>query len=85
MYALALTLLVVSQPAPRDAAWEPAPRAKEYPWMSIDTWKKLHAGHLERTKKGGVDVVFLGDSITQEEAVRAAERDQLRDRRGHHA
>jgi lysophospholipase L1-like esterase len=33
--------------------------------MSIDTWKKLHAGHLERTKKGNVDVAFLGDSITQ--------------------
>ncbi len=58
------TLLVVAQPA-KDAAWEPAARAKEYPWMSVATWKKMHEGHMARTKKGGVDVVFLGDSITQ--------------------
>jgi len=33
--------------------------------MSVAAWKKLHEGHLARTKKGDVDVVFLGDSITQ--------------------
>lgn len=33
--------------------------------MSIATWKKLHKEHLARTKKSGVDVMFLGDSITQ--------------------
>jgi lysophospholipase L1-like esterase len=66
MHALVLTLLtVVAQPPAKEVAWEPAPRSKEYSWMSVATWKKLHAGHLERTKKGGVDVVFLGDSITQ--------------------
>lgn len=65
MHALAFTLLVLAQPVPKDPAWEPAPRTKEYPWMSVDAWKKLHAGHLARTKKGGVDVVFLGDSITE--------------------
>lgn len=54
-----------SQPPANDAAWEPAARAKEHPWMSIATWKKMHEGHLARTKKGGVDVMFLGDSITQ--------------------
>jgi beta-glucosidase len=65
MNALVLAALVaVAQPA-KDAAWEPAARNKEYPWMSIATWKKLHEGHLARTKKGDVDVVFLGDSITQ--------------------
>lgn len=66
MHALLVSFLaIVAQPATKDAAWEPAARAKEYSWMSIDTWKKLHAGHLASTKKGGVDVVFLGDSITQ--------------------
>jgi lysophospholipase L1-like esterase len=65
MNALVLTLLAIAQPAAQGAAWEPAARAKEHPWMSIATWKKLHEGHLARTKKGGVDVVFLGDSITQ--------------------
>ena len=65
MHPLVLTLLTVLAQAPAKDAWEPAARAKEYPWMSVETWKKLHAGHLERTRKGGVDVVFLGDSITQ--------------------
>jgi lysophospholipase L1-like esterase len=66
MYALVAALLtVVAQPPAKAAAWEPAPRAREYPWMSVETWRKLHAGHVARTKKGGVDVVFLGDSITQ--------------------
>lgn len=66
MHALVFAALVaVAQPAVKDAAWEPAARAKEYPWMSIATWKKLHAEHLDRTKKGGAEVVFLGDSITQ--------------------
>jgi lysophospholipase L1-like esterase len=65
MHALVITLLAIAQPPVKDAAWEPAARAKEHPWMSIATWKKMHEGHLARTKKGGVDVVFLGDSITQ--------------------
>jgi lysophospholipase L1-like esterase len=66
MHALIVAALVaVAAPPSKDAAWEPAARAKEYPWMSVATWKKLHEGHLARTKKGGVDVVFLGDSITQ--------------------
>jgi len=65
MFAFVATLLIVAQAPSKDAAWEPAARAKEYSWMSIATWKKLHEGHLARTKKGDVDVVFLGDSITQ--------------------
>lgn len=66
MHALVVaTLLVVAQPPVKDAAWEPAARAKEYPWMSVATWKKMHEAHVARTKKGGADVVFLGDSITQ--------------------
>lgn len=60
-----LLLLVAAQPAANPAAWEPAPRTKEHSWMSVATWKQLHEGHLARTRKGGVDVVFLGDSITQ--------------------
>jgi lysophospholipase L1-like esterase len=62
---LAVTLLALAQPPAKPAAWEAAPRQKEHSWMSVATWKKLHAEHLARTKKGGVDVAFLGDSITQ--------------------
>ncbi len=58
-------ILVAILPAGKDSAWEPSPRAKDHPWMSIATWKKLHKEHLARTKKSGVDVMFLGDSITQ--------------------
>ncbi len=58
-------LLALAQAPAKPAAWEPAPRAKEYPWMSTATWKKMHDGHLARTKQGGVDVAFLGDSITE--------------------
>lgn len=65
MYTIALVTLLVAQPPVKADAWEPAARAKEYPWMSTAAWKKLHEGHLARTKKGGVDVAFLGDSITQ--------------------
>jgi lysophospholipase L1-like esterase len=65
MRALLVTLLVAVQPATDPPAWEPAARAREYSWMSVAAWRQLHAGHLDRTKTGGADVVFLGDSITQ--------------------
>src|SRR6516164_9482334 len=53
------TLFIVAEPPAKNVAWEPAARAKEYSWMSIDAWKKLHAGHLARTKKGDVEIAFL--------------------------
>ena len=31
----------------------------------IDSWKKRHEAFVERAKKGNVDVLFVGDSITQ--------------------
>jgi lysophospholipase L1-like esterase len=30
-----------------------------------DAWQNLHNGYVARTKKGDIDVVFFGDSITQ--------------------
>ncbi len=62
---LLLGLFALAQAPAKPAAWEPAPRTKEYPWMSTATWKKMHEAHLARTKKGDVGVVFLGDSITE--------------------
>lgn len=44
---------------------EPAPRSKEYPWMSVATWKGKHEAFLKRAKEGNVDLLFLGDSITE--------------------
>lgn len=44
--------------APANTATKPAPRPQE-------GWKKRHESFVERAKKGKVDVLFVGDSITQ--------------------
>ncbi len=44
---------------------QPEQRVTEYGWMSIAKWDELHAKNLARAKEGKVDVLFLGDSITQ--------------------
>ena len=54
--ALAATLAVAQ--APVESATKPAPRA-------TDGWKSRHQSLVERAKKGGYDVLFIGDSITQ--------------------
>lgn len=46
-------------PAARESATVPAPRDTQAYWM------KLHETFLERAKQGEVDLLFLGDSITQ--------------------
>ena len=42
----------------------PTPRTIEYPWMSIDTWDKMFAEDIAVAEQGGVDLLFVGDSIT---------------------
>lgn len=42
-----------------------SPRVVEYPWMSIERWHQMYAGQVARAEKGDVDVMFLGDSITE--------------------
>lgn len=46
-------------PAARESATVPAPRDTQAYWM------KLHESFLDRAKQGEVDLLFLGDSITQ--------------------
>jgi lysophospholipase L1-like esterase len=48
-----------------ESASEPAPRKKEYPWMSVAAWTQMHEGFQKRAKEGKIDLLFLGDSITQ--------------------
>ena len=48
-----------------ERAWEPKPRAREYPWMSLSAWNARHDAMLRRALAGRVDVLFLGDSITE--------------------
>lgn len=43
----------------------PVPRGVEYEWMSIATWRTMHAEDVEIASKGQVDLLMLGDSITQ--------------------
>jgi lysophospholipase L1-like esterase len=43
---------------------EPAARAKDYPWMSVASWKEQHERMLKRAKEGNVNLLFVGDSIT---------------------
>jgi N-acetylglucosamine-6-sulfatase/beta-glucosidase len=42
----------------------PSPRTIEYSWMSVETWNKMHAEDVAIAEKGGVDLLFVGDSIT---------------------
>jgi len=59
--AIALLLLL----AQAESAFEPAPRKKEYPWMKVVDWTQRHENFLKRAKEGKMDLLFLGDSITE--------------------
>lgn len=63
MKLFAVALLVLAQA--KENPWEPAPRVREYGWMSTSSWKERHAKFLARAKEGNCDVLFLGDSITE--------------------
>jgi lysophospholipase L1-like esterase len=49
----------------QESASDPAPRKKEYPWMSVASWNQRHENFVKRAKEGKVDLLFLGDSITE--------------------
>jgi lysophospholipase L1-like esterase len=51
--------------SPAACAVTPMPRVKEYEWMSIAKWNAVHAAQQARAKQGGIDLMFVGDSITQ--------------------
>jgi lysophospholipase L1-like esterase len=41
------------------------PRTQDYPWMSIERWKRMHEEQLALADKGELELLFLGDSITE--------------------
>ena len=43
----------------------PSPRVAEYPWMSMTRWRAMHAEDVELAAAGGVELLFVGDSITE--------------------
>lgn len=58
----------IVSPAPVAGPSVAAPR----PWAK-DKWLAQHAAFVVRAKQGGIDVVFLGDSITENFATRGRE------------
>jgi beta-glucosidase len=55
----------VAQAAPRECALNVEPRTVEYPWMSIARWNQMNDALKARSAQADVDVLFLGDSITE--------------------
>lgn len=49
--------------APKGKPWEPA--WGFWPKATPEAWQQTHWGFVKQAKKGGVDVLFLGDSITK--------------------
>jgi lysophospholipase L1-like esterase len=58
--AFALTTLVAAQPARAQA-----PESTTTPAPRPGSWMQRHEAFLERAKQGKIDLLFLGDSITQ--------------------
>lgn len=42
----------------------PAPRDRDFPWMSLAAWNDAHRAHCAEAEKGQAELIFLGDSIT---------------------
>lgn len=67
--ALAVSLLLgfsvgASSAEPVEAT-RPQPRLKEYEWMTVERWQKLHAEDVEIAQNDDVELLFIGDSITE--------------------
>jgi len=58
-------LVFCSSLVANESSSEPAARNKDYGWMSMATWKERHEGLVNRAKQGNIDLLFLGDSITE--------------------
>lgn len=62
-----MATVLVATPAPvlAEEPTAPIPRTIEYEWMSVADWNARHAADVAIAQRGGVDVLFVGDSITQ--------------------
>ncbi|WP_195763887.1 GDSL-type esterase/lipase family protein [Pseudoduganella rivuli] len=52
-------------PAAAPCATTAAARSVDYPWMSIGRWQQFYLDHAARAAQGNIDVMFVGDSITE--------------------
>lgn len=48
-----------------NCATVPAERHVEYPWMSVERWHQMFADQAAQAAQGNVDVMFVGDSLTE--------------------
>src|SRR5262249_29604407 len=60
-----LALILLALAAQQESSTEPAARKKEYSWMSVASWTQRHEAMVKRAKEGNVDLLFVGDSITE--------------------
>ncbi len=60
-----LVFALVAALAQQEPSTEPAARKKEYSWMSVATWNQRHEANVKRIHEGKVDLLFVGDSITE--------------------
>lgn len=65
LLAAAMASNIAAAAANPPCAVTAAPRSVEYPWMTIARWKDMHAADVAVAEKGGVDLMFIGDSITE--------------------
>ena len=66
LFGLAGSLLAVAAPAQQQPTTAPAPKvnAAIVPATREGGFMKIHEGYVQDIKKGGIDIVFSGDSIT---------------------
>lgn len=60
-----LSWVAYAEVPPSKAAITPAPRTLEFDWMSVAQWHQLFEEDKQIAQKGNVDLLFIGDSITQ--------------------
>jgi lysophospholipase L1-like esterase len=58
-------LILMTVLALQESSTEPAARKKEYSWMSVAAWTQRHEANVKRIKEGNIDLLFVGDSITE--------------------
>lgn len=49
-----------------EPADQPVPRLKEWAYMSVAEWHEKHAADVARAREGSLNIIFFGDSITEQ-------------------
>ncbi len=62
---LLLSLSTSASSAESSESITPQPRLKEYEWMTTERWQQMHAEDVAIAKKDDIELLFIGDSITE--------------------